>query len=194
MCDGPLTSLHFLETVAEVTKGTRVLILGGSGSLGSAAVQIAAAMGAEVTATSSARNAALVASLGADRVIDYAAEDALAARGRYDVIYDTIGVASFGAARPALAPRGRYVCPVLTLPRLGAVLRTSVFGGQRARFSAAGLQSPEVLRTLLARLTGMVADGTLAPVLDRVYPLADLVEAHRHVEAGHKRGNVVAVA
>lgn len=194
MCDGPLTSLHFLDTVAQVKPGERVLILGGSGSLGSAAVQIAHAMGARVTATCSARNARFVAELGAERVIDYGVEDALAACGSYDVIYDTLGVASFGKAAPALAPQGRYVCPVLSVPLLLAMLRTNCFGRRKARFSAAGMQKPDHLRPLLTRLLAMIDAGQLAPVMDRTYPLADLVEAHRHVETGHKRGNVVAVA
>jgi NADPH:quinone reductase-like Zn-dependent oxidoreductase len=193
MCDGPLTSLHFLENVASLKPGERVLILGGSGSLGSAAVQIAAAMGADVTATCSARNVDLMASLGADHVIDYVQDDALSGSGKYDVIYDTLGIATFGAAAKTLTPRGRYVCPVLSLRLLGAILRTSVMGQRKARFSAAGLQKPELLRSLLIRLIKMIAAGTLSPVQDRVYPLADLIEAHRHMETGHKRGNVVVV-
>jgi len=194
MCDGPLTSLHFLEHVAAPSAGDRVLILGGSGSLGSAAVQIAATMGVHVTATCGSENAELVARLGAHHVIDYRSADPFAARASYDVVYDTVGVASFRAAAPALRPGGRYMCPVLSLRLLGATLWTRLRGGRRATFSAAGLQPPAKLRSLLARLVGMVEANTLAPVLDRTYPLADLVDAHRHVETGHKRGNVVAIA
>jgi NADPH:quinone reductase-like Zn-dependent oxidoreductase len=194
LCDGPLTSLHFLENVASLKPGERVLILGGSGSLGSAAVQIATAIGAHVTATCSTRNMDLVQSLGADRVIDYTAENALSGRQTYDVIYDTLGIASYRKAARALAPEGRYVCPVLSLPLFGAILRTALVGRRKAKFSAAGLQKPEALRPLLERLLGMIENGSLAPVLDRTYPLADLIEAHRHMETGHKRGNVVAVA
>lgn len=191
MCDGPLTSLHFLKTVANLKAGERVLILGGSGSLGSAAVQIAAAMGASVTATCSARNTGLVTALGADRVIDYGQEDALADAAGYDVIYDTLGIASFKRARNSLAPGGRYVCPVLSLGLLGALLHTSLFGSQKARFSAAGLQPPALLRDLLDQLIDMADSGALAPVFDRIYPLDDLIAAHRHMETGHKRGNIV---
>ncbi|MCR9151757.1 MAG: NAD(P)-dependent alcohol dehydrogenase [Rhodobacteraceae bacterium] len=191
MCDGPLTSWHFLRNLGELRAGERVLILGGSGSLGSAAVQIAADLGAEVTATSSARNAGLVADLGAARVIDYTREDFREDGRRYDVIFDTIGVSSFAAARGSLGRAGRYLCPVLTPGLLVSVLRTSLFGRREARFAAAGLQAPEKLRAMLAELLAMVEAGTLAPVLDRVYPLSDLAEAHRYMEAGHKRGNVV---
>jgi NADPH:quinone reductase-like Zn-dependent oxidoreductase len=194
MCDGPLTSLNFLREVAELRAGERVLVLGASGGLGSAAVQIAAAMGAEVTGTCSARNAGMVAALGAGRVIDYAQEDFTKGSERYDVIYDTVGVSSFAEARGSLTRSGRYVCPVLGLGLLGAMLRTAIAGRRKARFSATGMLKPEVLRTMLGTLVGMAEDGTLTPVIDRVYPLSDLVEAHRHVESGHKRGNVVVVA
>lgn len=193
MCDGPLTSLNFLREVAELRAGERVLIVGASGSLGSAAVQIAAAMGAGVTGTCSARNADMVAALGAGRVIDYSREDFTRQAERYDVIYDTIGVSSFAEAKSSLTRSGRYVCPVLGLGLLGAMLRTATLSTRKARFSATGMLKPEMLRPMLATLVEMVEDGKLEPVIDRVYPLGDLIEAHRHMEKGHKRGNVVVV-
>lgn len=193
MCDGPLTSLNFLREVAGLRAGQKILILGASGSLGSAAVQIAAAMGAEITATCSARNAGMVTALGAGRVIDYTREDFTAGAERYDVIYDTIGVSSFAAAKHSLTGSGRYVCPVLGLGLLGAMARTAIAGTRKARFSATGMLKPDVLRRMLGTLIELAGDGKLAPVIDRVYPLADLIEAHEHVETGHKRGNVVVV-
>lgn len=193
MCDGPLTSLNFLREVAKLRAGEKVLILGASGSLGSAAVQIATAMGADVTGTCSARNADMVAALGAGRVIDYTQEDFTRQAERYDVIYDTLGVSSFSKAKGSLTRSGRYVCPVLGLGLLGAMLRTSVAGTRKARFSATGMLKPDVLRPMLGTLVEMVEDGKLVPFIDRVYPLADLIEAHRHMETGHKRGNVVVV-
>ncbi|MHA6344226.1 NAD(P)-dependent alcohol dehydrogenase [Roseivivax sp. CAU 1761] len=193
LCDGVLTSWHYLRNLGRVQAGDRVLILGGAGSLGSAAVQIAAAMGAEVTATSSARNADLVAALGAARVIDYATEDALRPGAGYDVIFDTPGIASFSAAGPALAESGRYLCPVLTLGRLPAILLSRLAGGKRALFAATGLERPQRLRAMLSEILTEIEHDRLAPVMDRIYPLADLVAAHAHVEAGHKRGNVVVV-
>lgn len=193
MCDGPLTSYHFLHKIAQLQFGQHVLILGGSGSLGSAAVQIAAAAGAHVTATCSRRNVNFVTGLGAGRVIDYTKEDFTALPDRYDVIYDTVGVRSFKAVKARLTETGRYICPVLTLPLVGAMLKSRMTGGRRALFAAAGLQSHELLRTHLKCLLAMVEAGTLSPVLSRVYPLADLIKAHRHMETGHKRGNVVVV-
>lgn len=191
MGDGPCTSLNFLQNVAEVRPGEKVLILGAAGSLGTAAVQIAAAMGAEVTGTCSARNAGLVASLGASHVIDYATEDFAQSGRRYDVIYDTLGVSSFGKAKAALARTGRYVCPVLSLGLLFNVLRTGLFGQRKARFSATGMLKSEDQRALHRQLIEMVEADTLAPVIDRTYPFEQLIEAHRYMETGHKRGNVV---
>ncbi|WP_323784660.1 NAD(P)-dependent alcohol dehydrogenase [Thalassovita sp.] len=193
MCDGPLTSYHFLHKLTQVKAGQRIVILGGAGSLGSAAVQIAAAAGAHVTATCSTRNTFFVAGLGAERIIDYTREDFRALPDRYDVIFDTIGVSSFGAAKARLTDTGHYICPVLTLRLVGAMLLSRLTSGRRAFFAATGLQAPEKLRSHLDHLLTMVDVGTLCPVLDRVYPLADLIEAHRHMETGHKRGNVVVV-
>lgn len=193
LCDGVLTSWHYLCNLGQVRSGDRVLILGGAGSLGSAAVQIAANMGAEVTATSSARNADRVASLGATCVIDYNSEEALQRGAGYDVIFDTVGVASFSAAKPALAEAGRYLCPVLTLGRLPAILLSRLVGRKRALFAAAGLEKPQRLRAMLSEILTQIDQERLAPVMDRIYPLADLIEAHAYVETGRKRGNVVVV-
>ncbi len=193
LCDGALTSWHFLRNLGKVRSGDKVLILGGAGSLGSAAVQIAAAMGAQVSATCSARNGGFVASLGATRVIDYADEEALQPGAGYDVIFDTLGLATFAAAKPALAKAGRYLSPVLTLGLVRDILFCSRFGQKKALFAATGLEKPQRLRTMLSEILEQIEQNRFAPVIDRIYPLADLIEAHTYVEAGHKRGNVVVV-
>lgn len=197
MFDGAVTSWYFLTRVAEVKPGETVLILGGSGSLGSAAIQFAAALGARVTATASARNHKLARDLGAERVVDYHAEDTLPDGAAYDVIFDTLGVASFAAAKPALAREGRYICPVLGLALFRDILLSRllsrVFGGKRAFFAAVGMLSPATHHAALADILQLVADSRFAPVMDRIYPLHDLVEAHRYVETRRKRGNVVVV-
>lgn len=193
MGDGATTSFNFLNNVAELRAGEKILILGAAGSLGTAAVQIAAAMGAEVSGTCSARNTGLVSSLGASRVIDYAVENYSKSTERYDVIYDTLGVSSFREARSALTRTGRYVCPVLGFSLLFASLRTAIIGGRKARFSATGMLKPEVQRAMHGKLVELVEADRFAPVMDRTYPLAELIEAHRYMETGHKRGNVVVV-
>ncbi|WP_425037865.1 NAD(P)-dependent alcohol dehydrogenase [Primorskyibacter sp. S187A] len=193
LCDGALTSWHFLTRIARLQPGERVLILGGSGSLGTAAIQFAKALGARVTASASARNAELLTSLGADQVVDYACEDPLKRTETYDVIFDTLGVSSFGAARSALTRHGRFICPVLGFRLLRDMVLTGWTRGKTARFAAAGLATPAVHREELSDILALMANDHFAPVMDRTYPLADLVEAHRYVETGRKRGNVVVV-
>ena len=193
LCDGAMTSWHFLTRVVQVQPGDKVLILGGSGSLGTAAIQFAKALGANVTANASARNAELLQSLGADLVVDYKAEDPLKSSASYDIVFDTLGVSSFKAAKPALAKGGRYICPVLGPALLRDMILTGFVGSKNAKFAAAGLSKPEVHREELAEILALVTTNQFSPVMDRTYPLADLVEAHRYVETGRKRGNVVVV-
>ncbi|MEL6745519.1 MAG: NAD(P)-dependent alcohol dehydrogenase [Pseudomonadota bacterium] len=191
--DGAMTSWHFLTRVAQVQPGQSVLILGGSGGLGTAAVQFAKALGAKVTASASARNAELLRSLGADHAVDYRSEDPLKPGEAYDVVFDTLGVSSFKAAKPALARRGYYVCPVLGLALLRDMILTGMLGAQKAKFAAAGMSKPDVHREELSEVLELMAKNHFSPVMDRTYPLSDLVEAHRYVETGRKRGNVVVV-
>lgn len=193
MCDGPLTSYNFLTEIGQARAGQRVLIIGASGSLGSAAVQVAAQMGLHVTGTCSTRNVEMVTSLGADRVLDYTQQDFTQMHEKYDVIYDTLGISNFGQARVALTMQGRYISPVLSLGLLGAMLKTSWIGQQKACFSATGLKKPDELREMLNVLLDMVVADTMRPVIDRTYPLSDLPEAHTYMETGRKRGNVVVV-
>lgn len=191
--DGAMTSWHFLTRVADMQPGQDVLILGGSGSLGTAAVQFAKAFGATVTATASARNVELLRSLGVDHAVNYHTEDPLARGGAYDVVFDTLGVSSFGSAKPALRKGGLYMCPVLGLALLCDVILSGLFSGKRAKFAAAGMSTPEVHREELSEVLALMEENQFSPVMDRAYPLADLVEAHRYVETGRKRGNVVVV-
>jgi NADPH:quinone reductase-like Zn-dependent oxidoreductase len=163
---GGLMALHFLRA-AEVESGQRVLIYGASGAVGTAAVQIARAFGAEVTGVCSTTNLELVRSLGAERVIDYTKVDNPAAS--YDLVFDAVGVRKTSAlkqaCRDALVPGGKYSSVDRGMPRM----------------TASGLL---VLRELIEA-------GKLKPVIDRQYPLEQVAEAHRYVEQGHKKGNVV---
>ncbi|WP_439124282.1 NAD(P)-dependent alcohol dehydrogenase [Marivita sp.] len=191
--DGAMTSWHFLTRLADVQPDEKILVLGGSGSLGTAAIQFAKALGANVTASASARNADLLRSLGADHVVDYTSEDPLKQGSAYDVIFDTLGVSSFAAAKPALMKGGQYICPALGFALLRYVIWTAWSGRKRAKFAAAGMAKPEVHREELSEILLLMANEHFSPVIDRTYPLTDLVEAHRYVETGRKRGNVVVV-
>jgi len=186
LCDGGLTALPFLRDTGQLTVGQHVLVNGASGSVGSTAVQIAKAMGGIVTGVTSARNRELVRSLGADRMIDYGAEDFAAASSAYDVIFDAVGKSSFGHCREALKPEGIYLT---TVPALSpAMLRKS---GRCARFSATGLRPPADKAKDLQQLVSWVTEGKLTTVIGREFDLSEIAAAHALVETGHKVGSVV---
>lgn len=186
LCDGGLVALPFLRDKAQLLPGQHGLVNGASGSIGSTAVQIAKAMGAVVTGVTSTRNLELVGSLGADHVIDYAAQDFTAASSAYDVIFDTVGKSSFGRCREALTAEGIYLTPTPMFSP--AMLRKS---GRRARFAATGLRPAGEKAKDLAQLFDWVAAGKLRTVIEREYELVDIAAAHARVETGHKVGSLV---
>lgn len=191
--DGPLTSLNFLSKLAQVSSGQRVLINGASGSLGTAAVQLAKHLGAEVTGVCSTANVDLVRSLGADYVIDYTKTDFTKTGKTYDVIFDTVGKSSFSSSKAALTANGLYLSPVLGLGLLLQMLRTGLFGAKKAIFSATGLQPHPELKQLLEKLTALLQSQQLRIVIDKRFPLEQTPKAHQYVDQGHKRGNVVII-
>ncbi|MFK8162177.1 MAG: NAD(P)-dependent alcohol dehydrogenase [Lewinella sp.] len=193
LCDGPLTSYHFLKTLANVQAGQSVLVIGASGSLGTAAVQLAHAFSARVTGVCSTRNVELVKSLGASSVIDYTKTDLTQVKETYDVIFDTISNTSYRKCKHLLTETGVYVTPVLKFSVLVDMLRTRFFSSQRVKFDAAGLLPPEKLGAYLNEITQLITQGALRAVIDQQYPLEEVVAAHEYVDSGRKRGNVVLV-
>ncbi len=179
---GALSALHFLRK-GNVRKGQRVLIYGASGAVGTAAVQLARYFGAEVTGVCSTANLDLVRSLGADHVIDYTKED-FTKPGTYDLILDTVGKSSFSSSLRSLKKKGVYLS-ALALAPIGRKLR-AMTGGKRF---IGGVASPKTED--LVFLKEVIEAGKLRSVIDRRYPLGQIVEAHRYVETGHKKGNVV---
>jgi NADPH:quinone reductase-like Zn-dependent oxidoreductase len=186
LVDGPTTGLYFLRDRAELSAGERIAIIGASGSVGTAAVQLARHFGAEVTAVCSGRNAELVRSLGAHHVVDYEREDYAARADAYDVVFDTVGASSFSRARRCLSRRGRYLVTVGGPELFLRDAWSRVVGRQKLVF---GMSVEK--RTALAEVSELVARGAIRPVIDRRYSLAEISEAHRYVETGRKRGNVV---
>lgn len=191
LCDGALTSWSFLKDIGKIQSGKSVLINGASGSLGSAAVQIAKYFGAEVTGVCSTTNLEMVKSLGADKVIDYTKEDFTKTEQRYDIIFDTVGKSSFSRCQDSLRENGVYLSPVLSLPLLFQMIWTSKIGNKKAKFSATGLRPFSELRVLLNELKDCIEAGKIKSIVDRSYPLKQTAEAHRYIETGHKKGNVV---
>jgi NADPH:quinone reductase-like Zn-dependent oxidoreductase len=184
--NGALTAYTFLKKLADIQPDQRVLVNGASGSVGSAGVQLAKAFGAEVTGVCSTRNLELVQSLGADFVIDYTQQDFTQNGATYDIIFDTVGKSSFAACKASLSPNGLYLASAGGVGEMLQSVRTGLIGSKKVK---AGVSSERQEDLLI--LKQMLKDGKIKPVIDRCYPLEEIVEAHRYVDSGRKRGNVV---
>ncbi len=182
---GGTTALFFLRDQAKVKTGERVLIVGASGTVGSAAVQIAKQLGADVTGVCSTANLDLVRGLGADAVIDYTAQDFTSSGATYDVIMDCIGATTYAATKSALARNGRYLPIAGGLPELLG----SLWPRKNGHKVMAGT-GPERLSDLML-LADWARAGTYTPLIDCTYPLDRIVAAHARVDTGRKRGSVV---
>ena len=186
---GALTAFYFLRNKGNIQNGQKVLINGASGSAGTAAVQLAKYFGAGVTGVCSTTNLELVKSLGADKVIDYTQEDFTQSGETYDIILDTVvGKTSFSGCRKSLKKKGLYLAVAGGLKELIQMLWTSVIGSKKVIFGG-GVACER--KEYLLFIKELIEAGKLKPVIDRTYPLEQMVEAHRYVDKGHKKGNVV---
>jgi NADPH:quinone reductase-like Zn-dependent oxidoreductase len=187
------TALQGLRDHGAIQAGQRVLINGAGGGVGTFAVQIARAYGAEVTAVTSTRNVEMVRSIGADEVVDYTRDDFTRTKGRYDLILDVGGNRRLSAMRRALTPTGRVVMvapqpgqwigPVARI--IGAMITTRL-GGKPARAFLATVNKEDLLA-----LKDLIEAGKVSPVIDRTYPFAQIPEAVGYLEGGHAQGKVV---
>jgi NADPH:quinone reductase-like Zn-dependent oxidoreductase len=191
ICEGGMTALPFLRDTGKIQRGHRVLINGASGAVGASAVQLAKVFGADVTGVCGPTNVDLVRSLGADSVIDYTKQDFTRTGQLYDIIFDAVGKSSFSRCKDSLKPGGVYLATVPSLALYAHVLRTAKLSGKTAKVAATGLRPPSEKAKDLRYLSELAEAGTLKPTVDRSYPMAQVAEAHRHVETGHKRGTVV---
>lgn len=191
--NGALTALPFLRDKGNIQSGQTVLIYGASGSVGAAAVQLAKHYEAEVTGVCSTANLEWVKSLGADQVIDYTREDFTGNGKTYDIIFDTVGKRSFSECKGSLTEEGIYLATIPTPAIMLQALWTAKSGRKKVRFSATGLRPASEKIKDLAFLAKLIEAGKIKPVIDRCYPLDQIVEAHRYVEKGHKKGNVVII-
>lgn len=182
---GARTALHYLRK-AEVSSGQSVLIYGASGSVGTYAVQLAKHFGATVTAVCSSANVDLARSLGADAVIDYTAQDFAARTRKHHVVFDTVGKACFADCLKVLETGGSYLNCTPVSPSI-QVMRARLKGEHKLVLGEAPPETPEALDFIGA----LLETGNIRVVVDRRYPLDQIVEAHRYVDRGRKKGNVV---
>ena len=179
------TALHFIKE-ANIRKGQKVLIYGASGSVGTYAVQLAKYFEAEVTGICSTENLKLVKSLGADKVIDYTKEDFTKNGEKYDVIFDAVGKSPYLGSIRSLKKEGIYLHTLVTPALSIRMLWTSITTNKKL---IGGTLNPKVADLIF--LKELVEGGKIKPVIDRVYPLVKIVEAHLYVDRGHKKGNVI---
>jgi NADPH:quinone reductase-like Zn-dependent oxidoreductase len=185
ICDGALLTLNCLRPAGRL-EGKRILVYGASGSMGTAGVQLAKHFGAHVTAVCNTRNVELVRSLGADEVIDYLQEDFSRNGQTYDVVFDAVGKHSFRRCKHSLNPGGLYL-PTDGFRNVALWLWHKRFGDRKVVFEL----PPRMRKEDVVLLSGLIEVGEYRPVIDRAYPLEDVVEAHRYVETQQKTGNVV---
>ena len=183
---GARTALHYLNKIGNVQPGQKVLIYGASGSVGTYAVQLAKHFGATVTGVCSTANLALVKSLGADKVLDYTSADFIENLELYDILFVTIDKCSFKVCQSALRENGTYLNIGRPLPSL-PMFWTSLTSRKTI---VVGKNAPETSEALVT-IRELVQKDQLKPVVDRRYTLDQIVEAHRYVDGGHKKGNVV---
>lgn len=188
--DGGLTALYFLRDKANIQKGQNILINGASGSVGTAAVQLAKYYEATITGVCSTTNLELVKSLGADQVIDYTQEDFTRKVETYDLIFDTVGKSSFTRCKQALKPGGIYLTTIGGLTDMVQSVWTSKIGSKKAMSGAQGMLPVEQKRQDLNSLKELIEAGAIRSVIDRQYPLEQMADAHRYVDTGHKKGNI----
>jgi len=188
--EGALTALHFFRDKGNIQSGQKVLIYGASGSVGTASIQVAKYFGAEVTGVCSTANLELVKSLGADLVIDYTKEEFTKNDQTYDIIFDTVGKSSFSLCKGSLTQKGVYL-DAAGVATIFPMLWTSMFGSKKAIIKATYVRPSRKIAKDLVFLKELIEAGKIKSVIDRRYPLEQTAEAHRYVEKGHKKGNVV---
>jgi NADPH:quinone reductase-like Zn-dependent oxidoreductase len=182
---GGLTALYFLRK-GKIQSGQKVLIFGASGGIGTYAVQLAKYFGAEVTGVCSTPKLELVKSLGADKVIDYTKEDFTKNNQTYDIVFDTVGKTSVSRSIRSLNKNGFYIFATFGLPMLVKVLWLLRKSSKKAIIGVLEERSEDLIF-----LKELIEAGEIKPVIDRRYPLEQTADAHRYVETGHKKGNVV---
>jgi NADPH:quinone reductase-like Zn-dependent oxidoreductase len=188
---GALAAWNLLTAIANIRNGQKILIYGASGNIGLAAVQIAKVFGAEVTGVCSSSNFEILKYLGVDNVIDNTIEDFTKNGLTYDIILDASGKPSTLKFKNSLSKRGLYLTTYPTISILLQTFLTSGFNSKKVVFSATGLKPVSVRLDFLKELIKLFKEGKLKTIIDQSFKLEQMVEAHRYIERGLERGNVV---
>ena len=183
---GANTALYYLRDLGKIRPGQNLLIIGASGAIGTAGVQLAKHFGARVTGVCSGPNVELVKALGADNVVDYTREDFTESGNTYDLIFDVVGATTFDHCQRSLKPAGIFLQNIMELSDIVRVAWTSITGRKRIKGGVAFGNMAN-----MGLITALAEAGSLRPVIDRSYPLERIAEAFKYVEQGHKKGNVV---
>ncbi len=186
-----ITVMNFLKGLAKIKAGDKVLINGASGSLGTYAVQIAKHFDAEVTGVCSTTNMKMVQDLGADFVIDYTKEDFAKNGKQYDIIFDTVGKTTFSYCKNSLTENGIFLSSVISFVLFMQMMKTFMFGKKKVKSSSTGMLPVKKRLEYLLELKELLKTEKIKTVIDVSYPLSQMGDAHRYVEKGHKKGNVV---
>ena len=186
-----ITVMNFLKGLAKIKTGDKLLINGASGSLGTYAVQIAKHFGAEVTGVCSTTNMKMVKDLGADFVIDYTNQDFTKNGKQYDIIFDTVNKITFSSCKNSLTENGIFLSSVISFELLLQIIITSLFGKKKVKSSSTGMLPVKKRLDYLLELKELLKTEKIKTVIDVSYPLLQMGDAHRYVEKGHKKGNVV---
>lgn len=184
---GATTALHFIKK-ANITSGQKILIIGSSGAVGSAAIQLAKFYGADVTGVCSTANIDLVKSLGADSVIDYTKEDFSRDKEKYDVVFDTVNKNSFSDTVKVLKKNGMLILSAAGMKEMIKAGWTSLTTKRKMLTGVTGKDT-----AAMSFIKQLIETGSLRPVIDRTYSLEQMAIAHTYVEMGHKKGNIVVV-
>jgi len=183
---GANTALYYLRDLGKIRPGQNLLIIGASGAIGTAGVQLAKHFGASVTGVCSGPNVELVKALGADNVVDYTREDFTESGNTYDLIFDVVGATTFDHCQRSLKPAGVFLQNIMELSDIVRVAWTSITGRKRIKGGVAFGNMAN-----MGLITALAEAGSLRPVIDRSYPLERIADAFKYVEQGHKKGNVV---
>ena len=185
--EGASYALNVIES-AKTTRGQKIMVYGASGAIGSAAVQILKHRGAHVTAVCGKKNLKVIKSLGADRVIDYQAQDFTSIGEKFDLVFDAVGKSTYGACKHLLAPRGQYYSSELGFALQNPLLALwfAITGSRRVIFPL-----PKINKEIVEKIRKLVEADDYRPLIDRTYSLDDIVAAAKYVETGQKTGNVV---